>query len=77
MQLQTLTALSPLTNQSPQWNVTDNISTVKLPSSDVAVGTTVTPTGWGRPSDSKCFTSFFTAFCLAIFQVDLACPVSF
>ncbi|XP_037774657.1 chymotrypsin BII-like [Penaeus monodon] len=30
----------------------DNISTVKLPSSDVAVGTIVTPTGWGRPSDS-------------------------
>ncbi|XP_047486669.1 chymotrypsin BII-like [Penaeus chinensis] len=30
----------------------DFIGAVKLPSSDVAVGTTVTPTGWGRPSDS-------------------------
>ncbi|XP_063599841.1 chymotrypsin BII-like [Penaeus indicus] len=30
----------------------DNISTVKLPATDVAVGTTVTPSGWGRPSDS-------------------------
>ncbi|XP_063599845.1 chymotrypsin BI-like [Penaeus indicus] len=29
-----------------------NIKTVRLPSSDVSVGTTVTPTGWGRPSDS-------------------------
>ncbi|XP_037799781.1 chymotrypsin BI-like [Penaeus monodon] len=28
------------------------ISTVKLPSSDVAVGKIVTPTGWGRPSDN-------------------------
>lgn len=33
--------------------VADSIQTVSLPSSDVSVGTTVTPTGWGRPSDSK------------------------
>jgi len=33
------------------------ISTVSLPSSDVSVGTTVTPTGWGRPSDSASGTS--------------------
>ncbi|KAK7066340.1 hypothetical protein SK128_015600 [Halocaridina rubra] len=31
-----------------------NIATVGLAASDPAVGTTVTPTGWGRPSDSKC-----------------------
>jgi len=30
----------------------ENIQPVKLPSSDVDVGTVVTPTGWGRPSDS-------------------------
>ncbi|KAK8405229.1 hypothetical protein O3P69_001653 [Scylla paramamosain] len=30
----------------------DNIQAVKLPSSDVSVGDLVTPTGWGRPSDS-------------------------
>ncbi|XP_069970810.1 chymotrypsin BI [Penaeus vannamei] len=33
-------------------SLNSNIKTVKLPSSDVSVGTTVTPTGWGRPSDS-------------------------
>jgi len=30
----------------------DNIQAVKLPSFDISVGTVVTPTGWGRPSDS-------------------------
>ncbi|KAK7066339.1 hypothetical protein SK128_015599 [Halocaridina rubra] len=30
-----------------------NIATVGLAASDPAVGTTVTPTGWGRPSDSS------------------------
>ncbi|XP_069970808.1 chymotrypsin BI-like isoform X1 [Penaeus vannamei] len=34
-------------------SLNSNIKTVKLPSSDVSVGTTVTPTGWGRPSDCK------------------------
>merc|ERR1712212_406691 len=33
------------------------ISTVSLPSSYVSVGTTVTPTGWGKPSDSASGTS--------------------
>merc|ERR1711915_658755 len=33
-------------------SLTDEIALVSLPSSDPAVGTTVTPTGWGRPSDS-------------------------
>ena len=31
----------------------DVIQPVKLPSTDISVGTVVTPTGWGRPSDSK------------------------
>ncbi|XP_063599993.1 chymotrypsin BII-like [Penaeus indicus] len=31
---------------------TESIAPVKLPSSDISVGTTVTPTGWGRPADS-------------------------
>jgi len=35
----------------------ENIATVSLPSSDVSVGTTVTPTGWGKPSDSSGGTS--------------------
>ncbi|KAK8405226.1 hypothetical protein O3P69_001653 [Scylla paramamosain] len=34
-----------------------NIQAVSLPASDVAVGTIVTPTGWGRPSDSSGGTS--------------------
>ncbi|XP_071516903.1 chymotrypsin BII-like [Panulirus ornatus] len=32
-------------------NFTENIQPVKLPASDVSVGTVVTPTGWGRSSD--------------------------
>ncbi|XP_047486377.1 chymotrypsin BII-like [Penaeus chinensis] len=31
---------------------TESIAPVKLPSSDISVGTTATPTGWGRPADS-------------------------
>jgi len=30
----------------------ENIAVVSLPSSDPEIGTVVTPTGWGRPSDS-------------------------
>ncbi|XP_071516805.1 chymotrypsin BII-like [Panulirus ornatus] len=35
----------------------ENIQAVQLPASDVSVGTVVTPTGWGRPSDNAGGTS--------------------
>ncbi|XP_037799897.1 chymotrypsin BII-like [Penaeus monodon] len=31
---------------------TESIAPVRLPSSDISVATTATPTGWGRPADS-------------------------